>query len=161
MMMPDPAILETTQCLCMASRRAARAITRQFDEALRVHGLRATQFTLLAALHLAGPRSVGEMAELLGADRTTLTRNLAVAEASGWVAVRTDRDDARSRRAKITAQGTRMLVFALPSWRKTQQRLTNTIGKQTAASLRMLAGGPCVSVAPATARSPHRKEIRR
>ena len=161
MMMPDPAILETTQCLCLASRRAARAITREFDRTLRAHGLRATQFTLLAALHLAGPKSIGEMAELLGVDRTTLTRNLAVPEANGWVTVRADRDDARSRRAKITAKGARMLLLALPSWRKTQQSLTNTIGMQTAASLRMLAGGPCVLLAPATIRFPNRKETPR
>ncbi|MEO6800343.1 MAG: MarR family winged helix-turn-helix transcriptional regulator [Rhodanobacter sp.] len=142
----------------MASRRAARAITREFDVSLRVHGLRATQFTLLAALHLAGPRSIGEMAELLGVDRTTLTRNLAVAEASGWVTVRADRGDARSRRARITAQGARMLAVALPSWRKTQQSLTDTIGKQMAASLRTLAGGLCVSAAPATTGSSNREE---
>jgi hypothetical protein len=54
-MAPDPALLETTRCLCLAARRASRTITREFDQALRTHGLRATQFTLLAALHLAGP----------------------------------------------------------------------------------------------------------
>jgi len=160
-MKPDPAVLETTQCLCLASRRAARAITREFDRALRPHGLRATQFTLLSALHLTGPRSIGELAELLGLDRTTLTRNLAIAQACGWVTVRVDREDARSRLAEFTAQGSRTLGSALATWRKTQQGLTEAIGAQTAASLRMLAGGPCVSVAQTTARSRPRKETQR
>lgn len=142
---------ETTHCLCLAARRASRAITREFDQALRAHGLRATQFTLLSALHLAGPKSIGELAELLSADRTTLTRNLAVAEQHGWVTTRADRDDARARIAAITAKGSRALEAALPAWRKTQQRLTEAIGTQAAASLRKLAGGPCAMLPSAAA----------
>ena len=142
-MYADPALFETTRCLCLASRRAARAITREFDQALRAYGLRATQFTLLAALHLAGPRSIGELAELLSADRTTLTRNLAVAEQHGWVRLRADRNDARSRIAAITPAGSRVLKTALPAWRAVQQHLLDEIGPRTAESLRQLAGGPC------------------
>lgn len=142
-MNPDPAILETTQCLCLASRRAARTITREFDQALRAQGLRATQFTLLAALHLAGPKAIGDLADLLSADRTTLTRNLAVAEQQGLVAVRASREDARSRIASITTKGSRTLRAAMPAWRSTQQRLLEDIGEAAAASLRRLAGGPC------------------
>lgn len=142
-MLPGSGLFETTHCLCLAARRASRAITREFDQALRLHGLRATQFTLLAALHLGGPRSIGGLAELLSADRTTLTRNLAVAEQHGWVTTRADRGDARARIAAITAKGSRALEAALPAWRKTQQRLTEAIGVQAAASLRKLAGGPC------------------
>ena len=83
--MVDHDLLETKQCLCLASRRAARAITRQFDRALRAHGIRATQFTLLAALELKGPQPIGELARLLVADRTTVTRNLSVAEEQSLV----------------------------------------------------------------------------
>jgi DNA-binding MarR family transcriptional regulator len=152
-MATDPGLFETTRCLCLAIRRAARTITREFDKALRVHGLRSTQFTLLSALHLGGPRCIGDLAEMLSADRTTLTRNLAVAEQHGWVALRADRNDARSRIAAITAKGSRTLQTALPAWRKTQQRLTATIGEQAAASLRKLAGGPCVMPFPASPRA--------
>lgn len=144
-MQPDAAILATTQCLCLAARRASRTITREFDRALRPQGLRATQFTLLAALHLAGPKPIGELAELLSIDRTTLTRNLAVAGQHGWVTLRPDHEDARSRIAAITPKGSRILVAALPAWRATQQRLTGEVGPQAAASLRRLAGGPCVT----------------
>src|SRR4029077_11096680 len=63
-----------TQCHCLAARRRARAITRHFEAELRPHGLRATQFSILAALALAGTLPMGELAELLGLERTTLTR---------------------------------------------------------------------------------------
>lgn len=148
-MAPDPDLLATTRCLCLAARRAARTITREFDQALRPHGLRATQFTLLAALHLAESRSIGELAEMLSADRTTLTRTLALAERHGWVSLRTDPADARSRRAAITRKGQRAVVAALPAWNATQQRLLEDIGEPAAASLHRLAGGPCVTPLPA------------
>jgi len=147
-MTPDPSVLATTRCLCLAARRAARTITREFDQALRPHGLRATQFTLLAALHLAGSKAIGELAEMLSTDRTTLTRNLALAEQHGWVTLRTDSTDARSRRAAITRKGSRILVAAMPTWGATQQRLLEDIGKPAAASLHRLAGGPCMMPFP-------------
>lgn len=147
-MTPDPSLLETTRCLCLAARRASRAITREFDQALRMHGLRATQFTLLSALHVAGPKSIGDLAELLSADRTTLTRNLALAEQHGWVTLRADPGDARSRIAVVTPKGSRLLRAALPAWCETQQRLVAKIGVQAAASLRKLAAGPCVLPLP-------------
>ena len=159
-MPPDPALFETTRCLCLAVRRASRAITREFDQALRVHGLRSTQFTLLSALHLGGPRSIGDLAGMLSADRTTLTRNLAVAEQHGWVTSRADRNDARSRIAAITAKGSRALEAALPAWRNAQQHLTETIGEQTAVSLRKLAGGPCVMPLPEGPSAKRREKTR-
>jgi DNA-binding MarR family transcriptional regulator len=138
-----PDLLETTQCLCLASRRAARAITRQFDRALRAHGIKATQFTLLAALTLKGPQSISELAEFIGADRTTLTRNLAVAEQQSLVAIRPG-EDARARIVSITSIGRHTLRRAFASWRQVQGGVTANIGKQAADSLRELSGGPSV-----------------
>ena len=136
-------LLETTQCLCLASRRAARAITRRFDTALRPHGIRATQFTLLAALELKGPQPVGELADFMGADRTTLTRNLAVAQEQSLVAIRPG-DDARSRIASITPRGRQTLTRAFPVWRRTQSELTDAIGTGTADTLRQISRGHAV-----------------
>lgn len=153
-----PPLFETTRCLCLAARRAARTITREFDQALRPHGLRATQFTLLSALHLAGPQSIGDLAELLSTERTTLTRNLAVAGRHGWVATRASHDDARSRVASITPRGLHVLTAALPAWRATQRRLTAAIGTHTADSLRRLAGGPCVTPLPGRQPAPRQEK---
>lgn len=159
MQTPQP-LFETTRCLCLAARRAARTITREFDQSLRPHGLRATQFTLLTALHLAGPQTIGELAELLSTERTTLTRNLGVAERHGWAITRASHDDARSRVASITPKGLRTLTAALPAWRATQQRLTESMGAHAADSLRRLAAGPCIAPLPDT-RSAPRQETRR
>src|SRR5271168_4530609 len=72
-------------CACASIRRAARAVTQFYDAGLRPAGLRATQFTLLQALHLAPEISQKHLAELLASDSTTLTRTLAHLRRQGWI----------------------------------------------------------------------------
>jgi DNA-binding MarR family transcriptional regulator len=74
-------------CRCLAARRYARAVTRLYEQKLRPHRLRATQFSVLAALALGGPAPVTELATALGLDRTTLTRVAAVLERRGWIRI--------------------------------------------------------------------------
>jgi DNA-binding MarR family transcriptional regulator len=137
-MTPRPPLAETAQCLCWAARRAARAITRVFDRELRPHGLRATQFSLLAILEQKGPQRIGDLAATLGADRTTVTRNLEVAAGEGLVRVRPD-EDPRARLVAIAPRGRAAIAAALPAWRRTQRALTERIGTRTAEGLRRLA----------------------
>lgn len=106
-------------CHCLAARRHARAITRLFEEMLRPHRLRATQFSVLAALTLKGPTPVKELAETLGLERTTLTRIGAVLERHGWVSI-VQSNDARERPFRLTGAGRRKLESAFPAWKEAQ-----------------------------------------
>ncbi len=73
--------LPNLPCMCASFRRASRALTQLYDEALRPVGLRATQFTILQALSLTGEVSQGELAQILAMDSTTLTRTLRIMQA--------------------------------------------------------------------------------
>jgi DNA-binding MarR family transcriptional regulator len=126
-MAADPDLFECSACLCLASRRAARAITRAFDRELRPYGIRATQFSMLVMLILRGSLTIGELAESLGVERTTLTRNLALTEREGWVAIRAGHD-ARSRIVAPTKKGRAAVTAALPAWRNAQQAASAAIG---------------------------------
>ena len=106
-------------CHCLAARRRARAITRLFEARLRPHGLRATQFSILAALALIGPRRMSELAARLGLERTTLTRGAAVLEGRGWVAGEATRDR-RERLLRLTPEGRQHLEAAFPAWKQAQ-----------------------------------------
>ncbi len=106
-------------CHCLAVRRKARAVTRFYEEKLRPHGLRATQFSILAALTLKGPTPVSELADLLGLERTSLTRSAQVLERRGWVGTAPS-DDARERRLCILPTGREKLSSALPAWTEAQ-----------------------------------------
>ena len=109
----------TRGCRCLAARREARAITRLFEAKLRPHGLRATQFSVLATLALKGPTPVRELADFLGLERTTLTRVGALLERNGWIDTAPS-EDARERPFRLTGAGRRKLEEAFPAWQEAQ-----------------------------------------
>ena len=115
-------------CLCLHSQRAARAIARKFDEAFRPLDLKSGQFSILMSLNRPNPPTLGEVAQLLGMDRTTLTANLKPLERRGLLEVRTDLEDRRSRRLALTKEGLAILVDAVPLWEWTQAEIEQSLG---------------------------------
>jgi DNA-binding MarR family transcriptional regulator len=106
-------------CLCLHLRRAARAVARRFDTALRPLELTNGQFSLLMSLNRPDPASIGSVSALLAMDRTTLTANLKPLERRGLVEVMVDDTDQRTRRIALTPAGRALLVAACPVWRRT------------------------------------------
>ncbi|MHB1846694.1 MAG: MarR family winged helix-turn-helix transcriptional regulator [Deltaproteobacteria bacterium] len=114
-------------CIAQALRRSARAVSREYDAALAATGLSIGQFSTLAALDRPEPLRLGQLAEGLGMDRTTLNRNLAPLEKKGLVASRSNLDDARARLLSLTELGQRALKSAEPAWRRAQARMAAKI----------------------------------
>ena len=114
-------------CVCFNFRRAARAITRVYDEELRPTGLRATQLSILAVLVHAGELGILDLATVMATERTTLTRNLGPLRQQGLLSVRPGRDK-RSRLVSITKKGRKDFTNALPHWQRAQERMTGLIG---------------------------------
>jgi DNA-binding MarR family transcriptional regulator len=110
---------ECAGCVCAGIRRAARTVTQHYERQMRDTGLRGTQFSMLVVLGRGGPMPLGRMAELLGVDRTTLTRNLKPVEKKGWIEFSGD-EDGRTRIVAITPKGRAVARAALPAWRKAQ-----------------------------------------
>ena len=110
-------------CLCLHTQRAARAIARRFDEALRPVGLRHGQFSLLISLNRPAPPTVGSVARLLAMDRTTLTANLKPLQRRGLLRVEPDARDRRGRRLILTDAGRDILLRAVPIWRATHDEV--------------------------------------
>jgi DNA-binding MarR family transcriptional regulator len=124
--------------MCATLRRASRALTQLYDEALRPVGLRATQFTVLQALSLTGEVSQGELGQLLAMDSTTLTRTLEIMGGQGWIARRRGQDR-REWRMRLSKSGEAQLKRALTHWRKVQGRLRAQLGNELSDSLLKLA----------------------
>src|SRR5512143_1001095 len=106
-------------CFCLHAQRAARALARRFDEALRPLDLTNGQFSLLMSLNRPEPPSIGSVAALLAMDRTTLTAALKPLERRGLVKISIDKEDKRSRRLALTAAGRALLSKAVPLWKRT------------------------------------------
>ncbi|WP_189993757.1 MarR family winged helix-turn-helix transcriptional regulator [Thalassobaculum fulvum] len=110
-------------CVCLHVQRAARALARRYDEALRPVGLTNGQFSLMMSLNRPEPPRIGEVADLLAMDRTTLTANLKPLERRRLVTVSVDQSDRRSRRLSLTDDGRALLVQAMPIWDRTQAEI--------------------------------------
>lgn len=116
-------------CLSASFRRATRALTQHYEEALRPLGLKGTQFTLLQALSLTGEVSQGKLGEILAIDSTTLTRTLAIMMRQGWIVSRPG-EDRRERLLSLSKAGRAEYKRALPHWEKVQQELRAQFGDQ-------------------------------
>ena len=93
-------------CVCYNLRKAARAVTRLYDDFLRPSGIRTTQVSLLMTAKLRGPVTLGQLAEMTVTERTTLTRNLTVLEKKGFIRI-DQGNDRRERQVSITGPGGR------------------------------------------------------
>jgi len=121
-------------CTCFSLRKAARAVTQMYDEALKPSGLRATQFSLLSVVENNGPIGISELGKILVTDRTTLTRNLKPLLSQELLEV-VDGADRRQRPIALTSRGRDRLAKALPLWREVQARLAKSFGNARWAGL--------------------------
>jgi len=119
----------TLPCMCASIRRASRAITQRYDEALRPLGLTITQFTILQALSLAGDVTQGRLGEILAMDSTTLTRTLGVMNRQGWLS-KVYGADRRERQLRLTRAGKSELNRIFPYWQRSQEGLRKQLGSE-------------------------------
>jgi DNA-binding MarR family transcriptional regulator len=131
--------LDREVCACTVLRRAARKVTHVYDDALAPAGLRITQYSLLANLDRHGAVAMTELAELLGMDRTTLTRNVGPLERDGLLALRSS-GRGRTKLVTLTDRGRRRLRDAFPYWLAAQERFGRVLGAGPAANLTEIAG---------------------
>lgn len=117
-----------TDCICTTLRRSAHVSTAFYDRALAPSGLRITTYRLLR--HVAEPPrpNISELAARLELERSTLGRNLKVAERDGFVRLIGGVDE-RSRLVELTAVGRRALETARPLWAKAQRDVKRLLGK--------------------------------
>lgn len=112
-----------TECYCTQFRRSSRALTRLYDAVLREHGIRITQFSLLRALRrLGGAATFSELAEEVVLDTTTISRNVKVLAAAGWVSFQ-GTDDAREKKIRLSKAGAKKIDSAAASWQVAQDQI--------------------------------------
>jgi DNA-binding MarR family transcriptional regulator len=119
-----------SMCFGFNLRKAARAVSQVYDTMLEPAGLKGTQFSLLLAASIAVQAPVGQLAEILVMDRTTLTRNLQPLISRGFVEL-VPGADKRMKLVKLTRSGRHVLEQARPLWREAQAAIKAGIGAET------------------------------
>ena len=132
--MTDP-IDKPLGCTCFKLRKLTRAMSRLYDQHMAIVGLKTTQYSVLVnAARAALP--VAELAEILGLERTTLTRNLKPLLEAGWVELKPGADS-RQRIVTITGAGREMLKLAYVAWRGAQTEFEMLVGRDAVRALHL------------------------
>jgi DNA-binding MarR family transcriptional regulator len=88
------------------------------------------------SLNRPDPPTIGDVADLLAMDRTTLTANLKPLERRGLVKISIDKADKRSRRLMLTEAGRSLLVAAVPVWKRTHAAIERLLTRSDPDHLR-------------------------
>lgn len=120
-------------CTCFHLRRATRRVTQIYDHELAAVDLSLNQYSILRRAG-ESPRALGSLADELGMDRTTLTRNLKPLLAAGLL-VETRGEDARQRLLQLGDAGRTRLEAARPHWRRAQRFIDEAFGSDAVARL--------------------------
>lgn len=123
-------------CNCFASRKAARLITKLYEDHLAAAGLTSTQFALLAHLDEAGAASVRDLVDALAMERTSIVRALQPLERDGLARQAPDQQDARRNVVSLTAAGRARLQQAIPLWQAAQGEFERKFGSSLALQMR-------------------------
>lgn len=123
-----------THCHCIALRRASGAVTEYYDRAMARAGLSVGQYSILANLSRMGEATTSELAEKLGLDRTTLTRNLKPLLRNGLVADMA-KPGTRNRRLQVGPNGKALLKDARQAWEAAQKGVEDALGTENTALL--------------------------
>lgn len=116
-------------CLGLGVRKTARALSQLYDNVLAPAGIKGTQFSVLNAVYLLSGTGIQRLSEVLGMDRTTLTRNLRPLTKQGLVAIRPGADR-RERHLDLTEDGRAKLAEALVLWQQVQTGLQDGFGRE-------------------------------
>jgi DNA-binding MarR family transcriptional regulator len=122
-------------CAGWSSRLAARRITNFLEERMQGSGLSITQFGLMAQVAAAADDTLGALAERMGIDQSTLSRNLRGLELAGLVEIASAEQDLRRRAVWLTEQGARQLEAAIPIWRVAHAALAKRLDPRLALRL--------------------------
>jgi DNA-binding MarR family transcriptional regulator len=113
-------------CFGHRSRKAARAVTRAFNQRLKPLNLQITQFILLGAVSREGDRSIAALADDVGVESSAVLRNLKVLEARGLVTPSGGRGRT-GRKLRVTEAGQALITESMPLWRKAQADLADLL----------------------------------
>jgi DNA-binding MarR family transcriptional regulator len=116
-----------TVCFANRLRAASRAISRHYDAALKPLDLKVSQLSVLTAVSLGqGQLTIIELAERLGMDRSTLSRNFDPLVRRGLVLLGPE-ERHRARRVALTEAGGSLLSAAYPLWKTAQQAVAGKV----------------------------------
>ena len=129
-------IAASLPCACTSLRKASRALSRVYDEALAPAGLTVAQLGVLRAINRGAKEGepLSRLAETLVMDRTSLYRALGPMARSGWLLMK-DAPKGRAKVVQLSKSGIRATAGAAEYWGRAQSRVIGEFGVDRWAAL--------------------------
>lgn len=118
---------QTSACISYNLRKASRIVSKLYASEMRLAPLRGPQFSLMMAIARRECPAISALAKEVGADRTTMTRNLNHLQKKGFIQV-VQGKDLRTRAVQISQAGRTALDQSISYWQKAQARVLKAVG---------------------------------
>jgi DNA-binding MarR family transcriptional regulator len=125
----EKCLSETHTCVAYNLRKSSRIVSKIYEKEMRGAPIRGPQFSLTIIVARRGPQTITGLARDIGADRTTLTRNLRQLEKKGVVEISPGRDD-RTKSVSLLPAGEQALRDSVPYWRRAQAKVLEALGDE-------------------------------
>ena len=109
-----------TPCVCIHLRRIAQKVTDLYDNALKPAGITVNQYSLLVNISKIEGCGIGELAQRIRLEKSTLVRTLQPLLRDRLIVDRAAKGQ-RKRRLYLTLVGEETLKAAFPLWSKAQE----------------------------------------
>ncbi len=130
---PQKKIINTivNDCLYVRLRLMNRIIGGIYDKALKPHGIKSTQLTVLVAVSAFDSTTSKQLSQLLHMDTSTFSRTLGILKNKQWLDTEPS-GEGKILNVKITAEGIAKLEAAYPDWQRAQEQAVDALGEPAA-----------------------------
>ncbi len=124
----EKSLAETPMCVAYNLRKSSRIISKIYEKEMRGAPIHGPQFSLSIIIAKRGTTTITGLARDIGADRTTLTRNLQQLERKGLVRISRGRDH-RSKAVTLLPSGEQALLASFAHWKRAQRKVVAALGE--------------------------------
>lgn len=133
-----------SNCLLLNTIKAARSLSRRYDNRLKTYGVTVIQFSVMMMIRSNSGKTINALADRIAMERSTLTRNIDVLVRNKLV-VKDKAKKGNGKICKLTNEGDILLDQLIPEWRKSRDELRSLMaGKdpdEYLSTLRILSNG--------------------
>ena len=118
----------TSACVSYNLRKASRIVSKLYAREMRPAPVRGPQFSLMMMISRRQNPTISELARDIGADRTTMTRNLEQLQKRRFIEI-TQGKNLRTKAVRIAPKGQAALERSVAYWQKAQNKVLKTLGQ--------------------------------
>ena len=134
-------LIETVgrECLAGRVRKLSRVITGIYDRAMRPHGIKVNQASLLIMLALVEKPTASDICQYFQMEKSTVSRNVERMRTQGWIET-SEGEGGLSQVLTITPKWKQLLADIHGKWQKAQREVSELLGEDGVKAIHMLTG---------------------